>query len=472
MQRLRPSSVHLTIALIALLVSTTSAAQPGRVYVRHIEFVGIAGIREQVLRREMLQLEGAVADLGALTRSRDRLERLPYVASAEIRLREVPDAVDLVDVVVTITQAPARRYGAGGGWSASMGPSVFGYYVDENLLGAGQRLAIEADISEIRRTGTFSHTEPYATPEGVSRTIALGGHYSDRLTHDTSRLRTNHYHLTWQYGWAIGEAQRIRVGVALRSTDLETRSGGARELADWIMGNGRPRIRDDRVATRFTEVDLLVGFHHDTREGAIFPERGTEHAFELRAAAPGSQVEYYMLEHRFAGHRPVLDEWTAILRTRLAFGAAYGGDTTSLPPQLHWFAGGPETVRGFRENRLGPRDSLGNPYGGNLLVSAQLELMRRLPWPQLDRIRVGPFVDAGNVFHTEDVTFRDAFGRPVDHGFDVAELRVAAGVAAHWALPVGTVRLSYGVPLHRRSDADPVRRDEVRRFQVAIGLGF
>ena len=98
--------------------------------------------------------------------------------------------------------------------------------------------------------------------------------------------------------------------------------------------------------------------------------------------------------------------------------AGYGqalGDTTSMPPYRQFFAGGPETVRGYRESRMGPKDSFGNPYGGNIKFTNQLELLLPMPAKWTNSARFSLFFDIGNVFSTDDVAFvgtrrRDAGG--------------------------------------------------------------
>ena len=130
-------------------------------------------------------------------------------------------------------------------------------------------------------------------------------------------------------------------------------------------------------------------------------------------------------------------------------------------------------MRGYRETRLGPRDSLNNPYGGNLLVSSQFELLLPLPEKWRTRLRASLFYDIGNVFYTGGVTFVDDDGNPLDYDFSFDELRQSAGLALEWITPIGPLRLSYGVPLNDDDD-NPNRflRDELEEFQIAIGFGF
>ena len=172
----------------------------------------------------------------------------------------------------------------------------------------------------------------------------------------------------------------------------------------------------------------------------------------MKIAVPGSEVEYFTIDYKLSKYWPLNGGWTAKMGSELGFGAKYGSKTSSLAPNLNWFAGGPNSVRGYRENRLGPKDSLGNPYGGNLFVSAQFELMMPLPEKWQKHIRIGLFYDIGNVFSTENLSFLDDDGQSLDYAFEFSELRQSVGIAAKILIPLGVLRLSYGVPLNAESE--------------------
>ena len=188
---------------------------------------------------------------------------------------------------------------------------------------------------------------------------------------------------------------------------------------------------------------------------------------------PASEIEHYTIEYELNNYWFLNGGWTAMFGANLGFGESYGSKTTALAPNLNWFAGGPNSVRGYRENSLGPRDSLGNPYGGNLFVSSRLELMMPLPEEWQRHTRIGFFYDIGNVFSTEDVSFVDDSGQNLDYSFEFSELRQSVGIAARVRTPLGLLRLSYGVPLNAEDD-NPNRflRDDIKRFQFAIGGEF
>lgn len=463
-------------SIAALIIASPLAwaqAGDGRIYVQRIEFVGTERIDDEVLRRRMLQVEGTYVNTVALERSRQRLENLPYVERAEIQLRPLSDAPDQVDVVVTITDAPARRWGGGGAWSESQRASVNAFFLNENLLGTGNRFAARVDASEIRTGLDLAHTNPFVGRSDISRSIRLRLRDSERLTVDASDLEADVGALSLEFRYPIKEQQGVSFGLGVQGTDLTTGEIVSDQLFDWISTNGNPGVNGASASTDYLSADLLFGWQYDSRDVRIFPTSGVEHELRLRATLPGSEVEYATLDYQFDGYWPLGRGWIANVGARIGYGTAFGSDTSSLPPNLNGFAGGFRSVRGFRENSLGPKDSLANPYGGNLHTSAQLELIVPLPEEWQSRTRVSLFYDVGSVFSTEDVEFLDGQGAPIDYGFDASELRQSFGIATRIRLPFGIVGLSYGVPIDADDDnPDPFLVDEVERVQLTLGIDF
>ncbi len=459
------------LSLAANPVQAQSGA--GRIYVQRIEFVGTEHIDDEVLRRQLLQLEGTYLNTVALEQSRIRLERLPYVESARVDLVPVAGTTDQTDIKITVTASPARRYGIGGGYSESQRASINGYFINDNLLGTGQRFAARAETSEIRKAVDLSHTNPFAHANGVSRTVALAFRDIDQLTADTSELDANVLAGRVEYQYRIAERQSVRAGISLQDAELVTGSLTSDQLLEWVTSNGDSGNRNGLPATDYLTAELLLGWHYDSRDGSVFATSGMEQLFALRVSVPGSDVDYVTAEYELDKYWPIAGGWTARFGAKFGYGAGYGSDTSTLPPNLHWFAGGPNTIRGYRENRLGPRDSLGNPYGGNLLVSARAEFITPLPEKWSERLQLALFYDVGNVFSTEDLSFLDDDGLPLDYGFEFSELRHSTGVAARVRLPVGIVGLSYGIPIDA-DERNPNRflRDDIERFQVTIGVEF
>lgn len=463
------------LAILLVLVPSLVQAQvgDGRIYVNRIIFLGTDRIDDQVLRRELLQLEGTLINTVALEKSRLRLERLPYVERAQISQRPVKDTPDQVDVLITVTDVAAREYRVGGGFSESLRVSGFGYFVNENLLGTGQRLFARVEASEFHTAARLSHTDFYAHPDGISRTTGFSSRRFDQLTADTTELEGDLLRASLEYGYRVAERQSIRLGLAVQDAELRTGSPASSQLENWVRNNGDSVVQGNESSSDALTAEFLFGWHHDTRDRKVFPGSGINQQLSVNLAVPGSDIEYYTVEYELNKYWPLNGGWTATIATHLGFGAKYGSSTTSLAPNLNWFAGGPNSVRGFRENRLGPQDSLGNPYGGNLLVSNQFELMVPLPKKWRQTTRIGLFYDVGNVFSTEDVSFLDDAGQNLDYSFDFSELRQSAGISAQILTPLGLLRLSYGVPLNADDDnSNRFLRDDIERFQIAIQASF
>jgi len=148
------------------------------------------------------------------------------------------------------------------------------------------------------------------------------------------------------------------------------------------------------------------------------------------------------------------------------------GDTTALPPYKQFYTGGPESIRGYKASFLGPRDSRGNPYGGNVLVATQTELIIPLPAKFRSQARASFFYDAGSVFNTGEVSFTDRLGSPISYKPEFNELKTSVGIAVQWLAPLGLFRFSYALPLNEFRGNDRFFGDRIERFQFSIGQAF
>jgi outer membrane protein insertion porin family len=482
----RAVSARLAIALLVLATATWAAAQgTPRVYVRRIEFLGVSRTDDEVLRRELVQFESAYLNTVALDVSLDRLANLPYVASATAALRPVDGDPQLVDIEISIVELPARRYGVGGAYSGALRGRLHGYFVNENVLGSGQRLALRAEGNDLFFASEIAYTEPYARLDGVSRALVFARRSVERLTVDSSRLDADLDSARLEYGYAVArrpartalERDRrdshdgdLRFGVELRRVEIAAGAAASDQLREWVTAAVDQDAIDAVPRGAFTESELSLQWRGDARDRAAFPASGWEQSLGVRATLPGSDVRYYRIDYDATRYWPLGERWVASLRARLGFGASYDDALPSLPPYFNWLAGGPNTVRGYRDGTLGPRDSLARPFGGNLLVSAQAEWLT--PWPRRwqERVRAGFAFDVGNVFATGELRFADEHGSPLDYGFDAAELRQSVGLVARVRIPAGVLGISYAVPLDPQRDGGPFRRDDIERLQLTVDI--
>jgi outer membrane protein insertion porin family len=231
--------------------------------------------------------------------------------------------------------------------------------------------------------------------------------------------------------------------------------------------------------TDYRTVEFTASWNYDSRNRSLFADRGTRHEFGLSYALPGlSEVEYYVANYDFLKYVPLFGRFTM----QFSGAAAYGmdiGDTTALPPYRQFYAGGPDSVRGYKESRLGPKDDFGRPFGGNLKVNGSMELLIPLPQKFQSSARLSLFYDIGNVFSTGNrYTFYgpqapDGSREQVKYDFGYDKLRHSTGIAVQWLAPLGVFRFSYSIPLNANEVVSKTAyADEIEKFQFSVGQAF
>jgi outer membrane protein insertion porin family len=475
-------------------VSLTFFIEPGnRVYVRHINFNNTTAINDETLRREMRQLEGGWLSNSAVERSKERIQRLPYVEKVEFETKPVAGSADLVDVDYNIKEGLPGQFGGGIGYSEAQKFSLNGNFVHSNFMGTGERIALEVNAGAYSKTYTFAHTDPYTTIDGIARTTSLTFRDVTQFVASASKFSTKQLTLAETFSYPITEYQYLSAGFSANKNELVVSQGySSQQAINWVQHNGNTFTRylddtngdgiidsDDNPYTvygsDFYSYEFSGGWNLDTRNRALFADRGMHLALSGRYALPFSDVRYYATNLQFLQYIPLWRKWLLSYNASVDYASALG-KTTFLPPYLNYFAGGPDSVRGYRESTLGPRDNIGigNPFGGNFRVISRFELLFPVPDKWKSAARVSWFYDMGNVFYTgnkvkflgeDDIT-------PVDYHFAYDKLKRSTGIAVQWLAPLGLFRFSYGIPLNAYP-GDTVRfNDETERFQFSIGQAF
>jgi outer membrane protein insertion porin family len=470
-------------------VALTFFVDPGnRVYVRQILFNGVTKINDDVLRREMRQLEGAWLSNVLLERSKQRLQRLPFIEKVESETKPVPGSADLVDVEFEIKEGPSAQLGGGIGYSESQSFILNGNYADSNFLGSGERISLDLNSGRYSKVYGFSHTDPYTNIDGVARTMSFTYRDVTQFVSASSDFSSESLSLGVDYGYPISEFQALRLGISAQRSSLITGDGSAEQAREWVRNNGdyRQQIIPEQDygngfivpgtvldTTQFDTYELVLGWSYDSRNRALFADRGMRHTLSLSYTLPFSDVEYYSVNYDYLQFVPLVGRWTLAMAAELGF-AMDIGPTTASPPYRNFFAGGPDTVRGYRESRLGPKDSFGNPFGGNLKVAARAELIIPTPEKWATSARATVFYDIGNVFSTGNrYLFTGIDGvTPVDYRFKYDKLKHSTGVAVQWLAPLGVFRFSYAFPLNAYRGDNVLFPDEEERFQFTIGQAF
>jgi outer membrane protein insertion porin family len=447
-----------------------------RVYVRRINFTGIDEVDDEVLRREIRQAEGAYLSNRLVDRSKILLQRLPFVEKVEVENVPVAGSPDLVDVNFDIEYRMPGQFSGGVGYSESQKIILNGSIVHTNFLGSGNRVALNLNSGRYSKLYSLSHTDPYVTMNGVRRTVSINHRDITQFTSGSSDFSTTSTGASLEYGYPISEYQSLSVGISYQHAELLSSNSSTQQAQDWVLNNGNPFTEQvggglTFFGTDFDTFELLAGWSYDSRNRAIFADRGTRQQIYLSMAAPGSDVEYWTARYNFTKYIPIYGQWTLRLNSELAYGEALK-DTTALPPYKQFYGGGPESIRGYKESYMGPKDSFGNPYGGNVLVANQVELIIPIPEKFRSQARASLFYDIGNIFNTGEVQFTDKLGSPVEYKPDFDELRTSVGVAVQWLAPLGFFRFSYAYPLNQYEGNDRFYGDEVERFQFSIGQAF
>ncbi len=437
--------------------------EPGnRVYVRRINFTGGTTTNDETFRREMRQQEGGWLRTSAIERSKTRLQRLPWVESVEIETVPVPGAPDLADIDVEIKERTPGNFNVGLGYSGGYGLMLNAGVTHANFLGEGKRANIDLNRSSYSEHYRFGFTDPYSTVNGIGRTWGVFFQEADQIFARGSPLFMNSYGANLSYSIPITEFNAFNVGLAVRQTELIASVFSSDQMIDWVQEPGHGNNFEDinetdpfltTWGTRFKTLELTGGWAKDTRNRGIFPSAGSLRRFAFEVAVPPSEVRYGIGTLLNQSYFPVTGSMSLMVRSELNVGTGFG-DTRTIPPYKHFYAGGPDSVRGFRENWLGPRDSLERPFGGNIRVSNQTELVMTPPWERMQNsMRFSLFYDVGNVF----------VGRK---SFDVDELRMSTGLSVSWLAPMGLIRISYAYPINDEPG------DEVETFQFSLGSSF
>jgi outer membrane protein insertion porin family len=430
---------------------------PGRrAYVRRINVTGNDKTRDEVIRRELRQYEDSWYDGEKIRISKDRVNRLGYFKSVEIESIPVPDAPDQVDLNVMVSERNTGNFTVGVGFGSTEKIILTAAINQTNFLGTGNALNAEINTSRIYRTILISHTNPYYTADGISRTFD----FYTRLTNASAlnlgdyKLRSNG--LGMRFGVPYAETDRWFAGLSVENTQIDAAvdvSQAAPPAASLVPSRIWTHVRD--FGTSSTGVLGNLGWRRDSRDSAFTPSRGSLTAANLEFTLPVGDFRYAKLAFNHQRYIPLAKNYTLALNLDVGLGQAIGG-SNKYPFFKNYYAGGIGSVRGFEPSSLGARETSGTisvPIGGRSKFVASAEYVFPLPGTGNDGlVRSFLFLDAGNVFPGTSINF--------------ADLRYSTGIGLNWASPVGPMKISFGVPLNKQLT------DRTQKIQFQIGTAF
>lgn len=433
---------------------------PGRrVYIRRINISGNDRTKDEVIRREFRQMEGAWHSTSKINLSRQRVDRLFFFNSVDVETPPVPDAPDQVDVNVRVAEKPTGAVMFGAGFSDREGLILNGSISQDNIFGTGNHFSMQVNTGRINRVYSASFTNPYFTVNGVSL-----GFDVFRRNLNTSRLsRVNAFRTT-----TTGAIMRF--GIPIAENDIVSFSAGAEQTSIDTFADSLPRtIRFvEQFGSTTNNLPVTVSWARDRRDSAIYTTSGTTHRLFAEASVPGADLNYYKVSYNQRTYFPLTQMFTLFLNTEFGIGDGYSGKP--LPFFKNFFAGGNNSIRGYDLNSLGPREGIPNSdrtfaLGASKRVVANLELLFPMPFMKDDRsVRLGAFVDAGTVFDRFKAKY-DENGVLVEKGFSDL-MRYSAGISVTWISPMGPLKVSLAKPLNEKPE------DNIQAFQFLFGQQF
>lgn len=500
-------------------VELTFFIDPGkRTYVNRIEFFGNTTTQDEVLRREMRQMEGAAASGQKIEQSRVRLERLGYFKTVESDMQAVPGHDDLVDVVYNVEEQHSGSIGASIGFADSSGVILSANLQQNNFLGTGKKVGFGITKNDYQTSYSFNYTNPYYTIDGVSRGFGLFYRETDFDKLGVAEYSANSYGGTLSYGYPISELSRLGFGFGYANVDITTGPYAPQEVKgspesnkvydnyidiytntvgyvdDLLNLNIDPFVKTgrgfvDKHGNRYDNFTLNASIQQSKLNRGLLPDRGYSQNLSLEVGIPSTDLEYYKLNYDGQYFVPIVEEVAVRLHTQLGYGEGYG-DTEDLPFFEHFFSGGFGSVRGYERSSLGPKgtparfypgagaaylyDSIARKFvyqdlysgqgsfGGNILVETGAELIFPM-WFIEDRrsLRTVLFVDAGNVFDSSCGPLQESC-----YNVDVRQMRGSFGFGLTWISALGPLTFSLSRPFNHTED------DDTKFFQFSIGTGF
>ncbi len=427
-----------------LSASFTFFVDPGRrIYIRRIDISGNTTTQDEVIRRELRQLEGAWYSASKIQRSRVRLQRLGFFDDVKIDTPQVPGSPDQVDLKIEVKERATGSVLFGVGFSDADGLLLQASVSQKNLFGTGRELNLSFDNSSVTQVLNLQYLNPYHTIDGISRGFTIFRREVDADEADTAEYITDTTGAGVNYRFPLSEFNSLNAGLSYERIELEETSETPPEIASFIEENPS------------SDIGKITGnVARDTRDSILYPTVGTLQRLSWELSLPGGDLEYYKVNYRAAWYRPLTKSIVFKASGELGYGDGFG-DTEELPFFKNFFAGGAGTVRGYEARSLGPRDSgdTPEPLGGSRRVLFNAELLFPIPGTEGKDKRFSLFVDGGQVFGP-------------DQSVDLSDLRISAGLAFNWFSPLGPLSVSYGVAINDEEE------DETEAVQVTLGRFF
>ena len=428
------------------LVDLNLVVDPGkRTYVRKINVSGNAKTLDEVIRREMRQLESSWFDSEKLKLSKDRINRLGYFTDVEVNTEDIPGVSDQVDVGIKVTEKPTGSLSLGAGFSSTDKLILTAGISQENAFGTGTSIGLNVNTGKTNRTLALSNYDPYFTEDGISRFTEI---YT-RTTRPLYYTGDSEYKIVttggnFKLGVPYSEVDRVFFGLGIEQLSMETSVNTPQSYLNYVSSYGKSNMN----------LPFTIGWSRDARDSALIPSRGTYQQVNVEVGTPAADLQYFKIYYQHQYFYPFSKGNILSFNGEIGYGDTYSNKP--FPITKNYFVGGIGSVRGYQPGSLGP--SYVNAAGAIVPVGASSKLVGNaeytfpVPGSGVDKtLRIFSFFDAGNIYD----------GAP-----DFSGLRTSYGLGLSWISPLGPLKFSYAFPMSKKPG------DRLQRFQFQIGTAF
>lgn len=439
-------------------VAFTLFVDPGRrVYINRVNVAGNSKTRDEVVRREVRQMEGGWYNAEKINLSRDRLNRLGFFNEVNVETPAVPGATDQVDVNISVAEKATGNILLGAGFSSSEGLVLSGSVNQSNVFGTGNRLAVQINSGSVNTVYSLSFTNPYYTLDGVSLGYDLYRRDVDATSLDgVGEYESSTTGLGARLGLPISEKDSIYFGAGIEQLAIGTTANSPIQYKNFVT-----RFGSGNEATVNT-LRLDTSIARDTRDNFLFPTKGLMQRAAVEFGAPPGDLQYYKLSLQHQQYFPLTKDFTLMINGEAGYAAGIGGKP--LPFFRNFFTGGVSSVRGFESGTIGPKDldTVTNEVvtlGGDTKLVGNVELLFPMPGMKDNSVRLSTFLDAGGVFGEGNALYGS-------NTFSFDDMRFSAGLGVAWNSPLGPLRFSLAYPLNKKNT------DKTQVFQFNLGSTF